>query len=89
MGRLHYRGGRPSARVKKRGEVPRFSKPGTKLRHPQLRGDRKSLLLGTARASTLLIGTLASPLRPAGRQRLRRSWPGRGPHKFIHPDHLR
>jgi hypothetical protein len=61
MGRLHYRGGRPRARAKKGGDAPRFSKPGGSLRRPQLHTDRKSLLLGTALASTLLIGTLAMP----------------------------
>jgi hypothetical protein len=61
MGRLHYRGGHPRARAKKGGEVPRFSKSGSNSRRPQLRADRKSLLLGTALASTLIF---SGPLPP-------------------------
>jgi hypothetical protein len=68
MGRRHARGSQLSACAGKlRGKRARFPEPQSKPHLLHLaRADRKSLLLGTALASTLVIGSLFTP-SPAGR----------------------
>jgi hypothetical protein len=62
MGRRHCRGSRRFSRATRRCERMHFGEPRRKPHlPPRVRADRKSLLLGTALASTLLLGTLLAP----------------------------
>ncbi|MEX1060984.1 MAG: hypothetical protein WED13_08175, partial [Methyloceanibacter sp.] len=62
MGRSHHRGRIPSARTLRRAKLARGLKTKRLTLLPRLGcADRRALLLGTALASTLLIGSLLTP----------------------------
>jgi hypothetical protein len=58
MGGRHYRGSRPVSRAMRRRGRTYFAKPHLP---PLLHADRKSLLLGTALASTLALAAALAP----------------------------